>query len=97
MSAPEPVELSRMTGPLPAIGLTMPGARAWTIPAGPQLRQWPLPAMGVLDRWLTRTLLKIARPQLGAVRGLDSLRDAGDPFIVAVSHSTRREALLLPA
>ena len=39
----------------------------------------------------------IARCQVLAVHGLHHLRAAGDPFILAANHGTRREALLVPA
>jgi 1-acyl-sn-glycerol-3-phosphate acyltransferase len=59
--------------------------------------RWPLPVLGTLDRWLLRATALLARRQVIAVRGLEHVRAEADPFILALNHSTRREAILVPA
>jgi 1-acyl-sn-glycerol-3-phosphate acyltransferase len=69
----------------------------WQPPAPREILRWPLPYRGMVDRWLVRGLALLARRQVLSVRGLEHVRRALDPFILAISHSTRREALLVPA
>jgi 1-acyl-sn-glycerol-3-phosphate acyltransferase len=69
----------------------------WQPPAPREILHWPLPYRGMFDRWLVRGLALLARRQVLSVRGLDHVRPALDPFILAINHSTRREALLVPA
>ncbi len=49
------------------------------------------------DRFLLLTLGLIGRGQIKAVCGLEHVTPANDPFILVLNHSTRREALLVPA
>lgn len=56
----------------------------------------PLPFKGILDRILIRGLTLLARRQLRAVKGLERVLSP-EPFILALNHSTRREALIVPA
>jgi 1-acyl-sn-glycerol-3-phosphate acyltransferase len=44
-----------------------------------------------------RALALLARQQVVAVTGLEYVRAANDPFILAINHSTRTESLLVPA
>lgn len=58
----------------------------------------PLPAAGgILDRVLLRTAAIVAQRQAVSVHGLDGVMPDRDPFIIALNHSTRLEAVLVPA
>jgi 1-acyl-sn-glycerol-3-phosphate acyltransferase len=48
-------------------------------------------------RWLARALALLARSRVLSIDGLEHVRTANDPFILALNHSTRAEALLVPA
>src|SRR5262245_17321563 len=66
-------------------------------PALGELLRWALPAQSSFDTWLVRGLALMARQQVLAVAGLEHVRAAHDPFVLAINHSTRTEALLVPA
>jgi 1-acyl-sn-glycerol-3-phosphate acyltransferase len=51
----------------------------------------------LLDRTLLRSVALIARSKLTTISGLDHIQPSRDPFIIALNHSSRHEALLLPA
>jgi len=70
---------------------------AWNPPRALQLLRWPLPHLTMADRFVVRALALLARRQVLAVFGLENMYPANDPFIVAINHTTRREALLVPA
>jgi 1-acyl-sn-glycerol-3-phosphate acyltransferase len=70
---------------------------AWEPPALAELLRVPLPAQNSIDAWLVRGLALLARQQVLAVAGLEHVRAAHDPFVLALNHSTRTEALLVPA
>jgi 1-acyl-sn-glycerol-3-phosphate acyltransferase len=53
--------------------------------------------MGFGDRWLIRGLTLVGRGQIQRISGLEHISPANDPFILVLNHSTRREALLVPA
>jgi len=57
----------------------------------------PLPHLHLGDRLLLRGLALIARRQIVAVHGLQHVRAAADPFILAANHNTCCESLLVPA
>src|SRR5215510_2310375 len=57
----------------------------------------PLPHLGLGDRLLLRALALLAARHVVAIDGLQHIRPAQDPFILAANHSTRRESLLVPA
>jgi 1-acyl-sn-glycerol-3-phosphate acyltransferase len=57
----------------------------------------PIPGQLFGDRWLLRALALLGRTQIGVVGGLEHVSAANDPFILALNHSTRREAVLVPA
>ena len=70
----------------------------WEPPALGELLRWALPAQHkTLDAWVVRGLALLARQQVLTVGGLDHVRAAHDPFILAINHSTRTESLLVPA
>lgn len=58
---------------------------------------WPLPERSFGDRLLLRALSLAACSQVRAIDGLEHIRPGNDPFILVANHSTRREALLVPA
>ena len=55
-----------------------------------------LPFKGIGDRTLIRAITLLARRQVRAVNGLERVLTT-EPFILALNHSTRREALVVPA
>lgn len=58
----------------------------------------PLPsAGGIVDRLLLRAAVIAAQRQVLVVHGLEHVMPERDPFILALNHSTRLEALLVPA
>ena len=82
------------TQPLTAAG---PGQLTWrTAPPG-LIVGCPLPHLGFGDRLLLRALALLASRHVTAIHGLQHIRPAMDPFILAANHSTRRESLLVPA
>ena len=56
----------------------------------------PLPFKGILDQLLLRAVVLAVRRQVRAVSGLENIQTAR-PFILAVNHSSRREAVVVPA
>ncbi len=66
--------------------------------AGARDLSWALPSMHrVGDRLLLRALALLATRHIVAIHGLEHIRPACDPFILVANHSTRREAILVPA
>ena len=59
--------------------------------------RWPLPEGKLGDLLLIRGLSLFLPSQVRAVHGLEYIEGARDPFILVANHSTRREALLVPA
>ncbi len=53
--------------------------------------------LGFGDSLLLRASALLARRQVRAIHGLHRIAAIHDPFILALNHSTRREALLVPA
>jgi 1-acyl-sn-glycerol-3-phosphate acyltransferase len=58
---------------------------------------WPLPELRMIDRMLVRGMALISRCKIRSLDGLDHIAPERDPFILAANHSTRLEAILLPA
>ena len=56
----------------------------------------PLPALGALDRMLVRGMAIAGLGRIFSLSGLEHIAPAHDPFILALNHSTRQEALLVP-
>jgi len=72
-----------------------------TIPP-PKLRElWSQPLPHLQDRpvtrWTCRLVLSLFRHQLVSISGIEHIHPANDPFIVAINHSQRPEALLVPS
>ncbi|HSH94463.1 MAG TPA: lysophospholipid acyltransferase family protein [Roseimicrobium sp.] len=58
----------------------------------------PLPHLdgSPITRFLTRSTLALFRGNLLEVRGLEHIQPERDPFIIALNHSQRAEAILIP-
>jgi 1-acyl-sn-glycerol-3-phosphate acyltransferase len=77
---------------------TNSAALAWRAPRATEIFGWALPHTQRLgDRLLLRALALEATRHIVAVHGLEHIRPACDPFILVANHSTRREAVLVPA
>jgi 1-acyl-sn-glycerol-3-phosphate acyltransferase len=74
-----------------------PGQQAWRMPRLGEVLGCALPHLGLGDRLLLRAIALLARSQVLSIHGLQHVRTAGDPFILAANHTTRRESLLVPA
>jgi 1-acyl-sn-glycerol-3-phosphate acyltransferase len=74
-----------------------PGALVWRAPPPSGIVGCRLPFLGFGDRLLLRSLALLASRQIAAIHGLQHIRPASDPFILAANHSTRRESVLVPA
>jgi 1-acyl-sn-glycerol-3-phosphate acyltransferase len=71
--------------------------QTWRMPGASEILGCALPYLGLGDRLLLRAIGLLARLQIVSIHGLQHIRPACDPFILAVNHSTRRESLLVPA
>ena len=69
----------------------------WRNPTFGELFRRPLPGLGLLDRALMRGVGYFVLPSFSAIRGLEHVRSDLDPFVLALNHSTRFEAMALPA
>jgi 1-acyl-sn-glycerol-3-phosphate acyltransferase len=74
-----------------------PGSPGWEPPSLGAVLRWPIPEQEFRDRCLIRGLTLLGRGQVRVVSGLQHVAPTNDPFIVALNHGTRREALLVPA
>jgi 1-acyl-sn-glycerol-3-phosphate acyltransferase len=57
---------------------------------------WPLPELRLLDRTLVRGAALAGRDRVHSIAGLEHIAPDRDPFILALNHGTRLEALLVP-
>jgi 1-acyl-sn-glycerol-3-phosphate acyltransferase len=73
------------------------GSCGWNPPTLGDILRWPIPYAAFADRWLIRGLTLVGRGQVRRVFGLEHVSPLNDPFILVLNHSTRREALLVPA
>ncbi len=69
----------------------------WEPPTFGEILRRPIPDGVFGDRCLIRGLALLGRRQIREFSGLEHVSPANDPFILALNHSTRREALLVPA
>ncbi|MFM9850085.1 MAG: lysophospholipid acyltransferase family protein [Hyphomicrobiaceae bacterium] len=69
----------------------------WQTPMPHNIIACPLPYLGLGDRMLLRGLALLASRHVVAMHGLQHIRPAMDPFILAANHSSRAESLLVPA
>jgi 1-acyl-sn-glycerol-3-phosphate acyltransferase len=73
------------------------GQQAWRVPRLSEILGCTLPHLGLVDRLLLRAVAMLARHRVHAIHGLQHIRTASDPFILAANHGTYRESLLVPA
>ena len=66
----------------------------WTLE---QALQKPLPDVSPVDRIVVRTVARLGRSHVARIDGLEHALADRDPFILVANHSTRLEAILLPA
>jgi 1-acyl-sn-glycerol-3-phosphate acyltransferase len=57
---------------------------------------WPLPELRLFDRMLVRGIALVSRGRIHSLAGLEHIAPDRDPFILALNHGTRLEALLVP-
>jgi 1-acyl-sn-glycerol-3-phosphate acyltransferase len=57
---------------------------------------WPLPELRPFDRALVRGIALVSRRSVHSIAGLEHIAPERDPFILALNHGTRLEALLVP-
>jgi len=69
----------------------------WKSPNLGELLDRPLPDLGVFDRLLVRAIGALTFPRFCAIRGLEHVGRDADPFVLALNHATRLEALAVPA
>lgn len=69
----------------------------WRCPTATELLQRPLPHLGLGDRALTRAVNFYVLPRFTAVSGLEHVSREADPFILALNHASRFEAVAIPA
>jgi 1-acyl-sn-glycerol-3-phosphate acyltransferase len=78
------------------MNLVMASGSKWEPPAPRDILHWPLPHQGLGNRLLIRTAALLARRQVVGLEGAEHILAERDPFILALSHSTRTETFLVP-
>jgi 1-acyl-sn-glycerol-3-phosphate acyltransferase len=79
-------------------GSLVPGmGPVWRQPTTSELFNQALPHLGLVDRMLTRSLGYFLFSRFSSIRGLEHVLSDGDPFVLALNHATRFEAVALPA
>jgi 1-acyl-sn-glycerol-3-phosphate acyltransferase len=86
-----------MKSTLPRLPIDAPPAADWRPPSPQEIYRHPLPLLGPMDRVLTRAVNTLLLPRFTSVTGLEHVGREADPFILALNHSTRFEAVALPA
>jgi 1-acyl-sn-glycerol-3-phosphate acyltransferase len=76
--------------------MTMASAPPGTLSARAILAS-PLPDLAPIDRVLVRGLALVGCRRIRCLDGLEHIAPDRDPFILALNHSTRQEAILVPA
>jgi len=66
-------------------------------PSAAAILSWPLPELPLIDRLLVRSVALVSRCKVRSLDGFDYIAPQRDPFILAANHSTRQEAIVLPA
>lgn len=69
----------------------------WRRPTLGELFNRPLPPLGLLDRTLMRGVGYVVLPSFASITGLEHVRPEMDPFVLALNHTSRYEAVALPA
>jgi 1-acyl-sn-glycerol-3-phosphate acyltransferase len=78
--------------------LPSPGLPRWRNLRAADLWRWPLAELAnPTDRLLTRLVGLLALAGIAEIEGWDLVHPRHDPFLLVANHSSRREALLLPA
>jgi len=72
----------------PAVAEGAPSART--------ILSWPLPELGIVDRVLVRGAALAGSRHVVSIAGLHHIAPDRDPFILALNHGTRLEALMVP-
>jgi 1-acyl-sn-glycerol-3-phosphate acyltransferase len=57
----------------------------------------PLPELGALDRLLLRGMTAASLTRIKSISGVEHITPDRDPFILALNHNSREEALFVPA
>jgi 1-acyl-sn-glycerol-3-phosphate acyltransferase len=97
MNAPDMSPSLAGGGSQPNLGKGGTDPHGWRIPAPVEILGCALPHLGLGDRLLLRALALFAGRHILAIHGLHHIWTAGDPFILAANHGTRRESVLVPA
>ena len=74
-----------------------PSTSGWEPPRPLAILRWPIPEQGLVNRLLVRAFALLARRQVARFHGIEHILPDRDPFILAINHSTRTEAVLVPA
>jgi 1-acyl-sn-glycerol-3-phosphate acyltransferase len=72
------------------------GVLPWPPPTPGGVLRWPLPRLALGDRCLMRGISLAGWRQVLSISGLAHIQPDRDPFIVALNHNNRSEALLVP-
>ncbi len=75
--------------------MTMTGSSSGPLSARAIL-SWPLPELRLFDRLLVRGTTLASRCRIHSIAGLENIAPERDPFILALNHGTRLEALMVP-
>jgi 1-acyl-sn-glycerol-3-phosphate acyltransferase len=68
----------------------------WHPPRRRDYLGWKMPNTGFADGWLFRSLGLMGRPLVASISGLEHVQPGRDPFILAINHTSRREAIIVP-
>jgi 1-acyl-sn-glycerol-3-phosphate acyltransferase len=93
--------LDRLRAPLATLpGFAGEGSEGVRLSPGPlstrAILSWPLPELRLFDRILVRGIALVSCCRIHSVAGLEHIAPDRDPFILALNHGTRLEALLVP-
>lgn len=72
------------------------GGEPWRVPTMAEVINRPLPALDLFDRTLMRLVSAFVLPCFASVRGLEHIDRDLDPFVLALNHASRLEAVALP-
>lgn len=78
-------------------GASTPAGDVWCRSTFGEIVRQPLPSIAWRDRVLTRLVTATAMPALVDISGLEHVSEVRDPFVLALNHTTRFEAVALPA
>lgn len=72
-------------------------ASPWRSPTAGEVFRRPLGPLNLLDRVLTRGVSYFVLPRFTSIHGIEHISRDKDPFVLALNHATRFEAMALPA